>query len=57
MGNNQYIIDARPKKFGATQSKECGILDQIFNPEDDKSHKKYHDSALTPKFTVCNTML
>ena len=55
--NNQDIIDGSERKFRATQCKECGIMYQICNPEDDKSPKKYHDNALTPKFTVCNTML
>jgi N-acetyltransferase len=57
IGNNQDIIDAGQKEFGATQCKERGTVYQICNPEDEMSHKKYHDTALTLKFTVCSTML
>lgn len=56
IGNNQYIIDAGQKKFGATQCKECSIVYQIGDPEDEVSHMKYHDSALNLKFTVRSTM-
>ena len=57
IGNNQYIIDADQKKFGVTQCKECGIVYQMCNPEDEKTHKNYHDDVLIPKFTVCSTVL
>jgi len=57
IGKDQYITDAGQKKPGATQCKECGTVYQICNPEDEKSHKKYHNNALTQKFTVCSTML
>jgi N-acetyltransferase len=57
IGDNQYIIDAGQKKFGATQCKECHIVYQTCNPEDEMAHKKYHDSAHTLKLTVCFTML
>jgi hypothetical protein len=56
-GDNQYIIDAGQKKFGATQCKECCIVYQIGDPEDEASHKKYHDSTHNLKFTVCCIML
>jgi len=57
IGNNQYIINAGQKKLDAIQSKVCGSVYQICNPKDEMSHKKYHNSALTLKFTVCSTML
>jgi len=56
-GNKQHIINAGQKKFDATQCKEYGFVYQTCNPEDEKSHKKYLDNALTPKFTVCSTVL
>ena len=56
-GNKQYIINEGQKKFDATHCKECGFVYEICNPEDEKSQKKYHDNALTPKFTVCSTVL
>jgi N-acetyltransferase len=56
-GDNQYIIDAGQKKFGATQCKDCGIVYQIGDPDDEVSHQKYHNSAHTLKYVVCTRIL
>jgi hypothetical protein len=54
IGDNQYIIDAGQKKFGATQCKECGTVYQIGDPDDETSHQKYHNSVHDLKYTVCS---
>jgi len=56
IGDNQYIIDAGQKKFGATQCKECGIVYQIGDPDDEMSHQKYHNSSYNLKYIVCSRM-
>ncbi|PNF17554.1 hypothetical protein B7P43_G15557, partial [Cryptotermes secundus] len=53
IGDNQYIIDAGQKKFGATQCKECCIVYQIGDPDDEMSHQKYHNSGHDLKYTPC----
>ncbi|XP_076763046.1 establishment of cohesion [Xylocopa sonorina] len=49
-GDNQYLLDAGQKKFGATQCMECGIVYQIGDPEDENAHLNYHNNKKTLKF-------
>ncbi|KDR22265.1 N-acetyltransferase ESCO1 [Zootermopsis nevadensis] len=51
IGDYQYIIDAGQKKFGATQCKECGIVYQIGDPDDEVFHQKYHNNGHDLKYT------
>ncbi|XP_047001645.1 N-acetyltransferase eco-like [Schistocerca americana] len=50
VGNDQYQIDAGQKKFGATQCKECGIVYQLGDWEDEMAHENYHNNASALKF-------
>ncbi|XP_039745349.1 uncharacterized protein LOC120623393 isoform X2 [Pararge aegeria] len=49
-GNNQYIIDAGQKKFGATQCTECGVIYQIGDPEDEHDHLVHHNATDVLRF-------
>ncbi|CAL7939652.1 unnamed protein product [Xylocopa violacea] len=49
-GDDQYLLDAGQKKFGATQCMECGIVYQIGDPEDENAHLNYHNNKKTLKF-------
>ncbi|CAH0717760.1 unnamed protein product, partial [Brenthis ino] len=49
-GNNQYIIDAGQKKFGATQCTECGVIYEIGNPEDEHDHLIHHTASDVLRF-------
>lgn len=49
-GDDQYQIDAGQKKFGATQCKECGIVYQLGDWEDEMAHDNYHNNASALKF-------
>jgi hypothetical protein len=55
-GDSQYIIDAGQKKFGATQCKECDIVYQIGDPDDEVAHQKYHNNVHDLKYMVCSRM-
>jgi len=43
-GENQRIMDAGQKAFGATQCKECMLVYHIKEPEDELLHVKIHES-------------
>ncbi|XP_066998645.2 N-acetyltransferase ESCO2 [Anabrus simplex] len=50
-GSDQYIIDAGQKRFGATQCKECGIVYNSGDAEDEISHYNLHNNIQSLKFT------
>ncbi|KAJ9593209.1 hypothetical protein L9F63_015254 [Diploptera punctata] len=52
IGEDQYIIDAGQKKFGATQCKECGTVYQIGDPDDERAHEKFHDKSHCLKYSI-----
>nr|XP_034187472.1 N-acetyltransferase ESCO1 [Osmia lignaria]XP_034187481.1 N-acetyltransferase ESCO1 [Osmia lignaria]XP_034187487.1 N-acetyltransferase ESCO1 [Osmia lignaria] len=49
-GENQYLLDAGQKNFGATQCMECGVVYQIGDPEDENAHLNYHNNKKVLKF-------
>ncbi|XP_030024132.2 N-acetyltransferase ESCO1 [Manduca sexta] len=49
-GNDQYVIDAGQKKFGATQCAECGTIYQIGDPQDEHDHLVHHDATDVLRF-------
>lgn len=51
---DQYILDAGQKKFGATECKECGIVYQEGDAEDENQHLNYHNYVQKLKFSVRN---
>ena len=52
-GENQRILDAGQKAYGAVQCPECMLVYHIKEPEDELLHAKIHDSLKdTLKFTV-----
>ncbi|XP_047406266.1 N-acetyltransferase ESCO2 isoform X2 [Sciurus carolinensis] len=44
--NDQLIIDAGQKHFGATICKSCGMIYTASNPEDEMQHVQYHHRFL-----------
>lgn len=54
-GENQYLLDAGQKNFGATQCMECGVVYQIGDPEDENAHLNYHNNKKTLKFSGWKT--
>lgn len=53
MDDDQMMIDAGQKEFGAKQCKVCGVLFEVGNTSDDASHRDYHNHLLTAlKYTV-----
>ncbi|CAG5055330.1 unnamed protein product [Parnassius apollo] len=51
--NNQYVIDAGQKRFGATQCNECGVIYQIGDPQDEHAHLVHHNATDVLKFNGC----
>ncbi|KAF9807329.1 hypothetical protein SFRURICE_007044 [Spodoptera frugiperda] len=49
-GEDQYVIDAGQKKFGATQCTECGTIYQIGDPQDEHDHLVHHNATDVLKF-------
>ncbi|XP_053996754.1 N-acetyltransferase ESCO1 [Hylaeus anthracinus] len=49
-GDNQYLLDAGQKNFGATQCTECGVVYQTGDPDDENAHLNYHNNRRTLKF-------
>ncbi|KAJ8710207.1 hypothetical protein PYW07_009573 [Mythimna separata] len=49
-GDDQYVIDAGQKKFGATQCSECGAIYQIGDPQDEHDHLVHHNATDVLKF-------
>ncbi|KAJ8710684.1 hypothetical protein PYW08_009199 [Mythimna loreyi] len=49
-GDDQYVIDAGQKKFGATQCAECGAIYQIGDPQDEHDHLVHHNATDVLKF-------
>ncbi|PZC74537.1 hypothetical protein B5X24_HaOG207704 [Helicoverpa armigera] len=49
-GDDQYVIDAGQKKFGATQCSECGTIYQIGDPQDEHDHLVHHNATDVLKF-------
>ncbi|XP_076395517.1 establishment of cohesion isoform X2 [Megachile rotundata] len=54
-GENQCLLDAGQKNFGATQCMECGVVYQIGDPEDENAHLNYHNNKKTLKFSGWKT--
>lgn len=53
MDEDQMMIDAGQKEFGAKQCPTCGLVFELGNPSDETSHRDYHDHLLTAlKYTV-----
>ncbi|XP_068625010.1 uncharacterized protein eco [Battus philenor] len=48
--NDQYVIDAGQKRFGATQCTECGVIYQIGDPQDEHDHLVHHNATDVLKF-------
>nr|XP_018913176.1 PREDICTED: N-acetyltransferase ESCO2 [Bemisia tabaci] len=42
LGENQLLLDAGQKRFGATQCSECGLMYEPGDAEDEIQHAKYH---------------
>ncbi|XP_075985396.1 establishment of cohesion [Anticarsia gemmatalis] len=49
-GDDQYVIDAGQKKFGATQCAECGTIYQIGDPQDEHDHLVHHNATDVLRF-------
>ncbi|CAB3249585.1 unnamed protein product [Arctia plantaginis] len=49
-GDDQYVIDAGQKKFGATQCPECGTIYQIGDPQDEHDHLVHHNATDVLRF-------
>ncbi|XP_026746563.1 uncharacterized protein LOC113507838 [Trichoplusia ni] len=49
-GDDQYVIDAGQKKFGATQCTECGTIYQIGDPQDEHDHLVHHNATDVLRF-------
>lgn len=47
MDEDQMMIDAGQKEFGAKQCPTCGLVFELGNPSDETSHRDYHDHLLT----------
>lgn len=48
--SQQMMLDAGQKKFGATQCKECGLIYEHADPDDEELHTQHHNrvrNALT----------
>ena len=43
-GQNQMMLDAGQKAFGAVQCPECMLVYHVKEPEDELLHTKIHDS-------------
>ncbi|XP_037933401.1 N-acetyltransferase eco-like [Teleopsis dalmanni] len=43
-GRDQYQIDAGQKQFGPQQCKQCGLLYNVHEPEEEKLHREFHSS-------------
>ncbi|XP_020707182.2 N-acetyltransferase eco isoform X2 [Athalia rosae] len=48
--DKQYQLDVGQKRFGATQCPQCGVVYQLGDPDDESSHRNYHDNWKILKF-------
>ncbi|KAF2368961.1 N-acetyltransferase ESCO zinc-finger [Trinorchestia longiramus] len=45
--SSQMILDAGQKEFGATQCKECGLVYEHADPDDETLHDSYHNRVIS----------
>ncbi|KAL0129590.1 hypothetical protein PUN28_001691 [Cardiocondyla obscurior] len=48
--DDQYVLDAGQKRFGAIQCLECNVVYEVGNAEDENAHLNYHNSIRILKF-------